>query len=101
MSAAQQSLNFTRRDHQRAEQRRQIERVSHNIADTVLEFCRKRLASDPLFTVNQLHEYVSERHQGAPGSPDRILRDLKRRERVSYEVVSRSVSLYRVTGVAS
>ena len=37
------------------------------------------------------------RHPAAPASADRILRDLRARQVVGYEVVSRTKSLYRIT----
>lgn len=73
----------------------ELARVSGRIATLVMQFCREHQGQT--FHLAALHAYVQERAAGAPGSPDRILRDLRTRGLVSYEVVSRSQSEYRVT----
>lgn len=85
-----------------SEQTRNLERVSGRIATSILDFCRQRLvAGRPVFAVADLHAWVQERHPGAPGSPDRVLRDLRSKGAVAYHVVSRSSSLYQLLEVAS
>ncbi len=72
-----------------------IARVSDAIAQHVTAFLTARLHQE--FHVSELHSYCAEHTKGyiAPGSPDRILRSLRQKGKVNYEVVSRSQSLYR------
>jgi cytochrome c551/c552 len=83
------------------EQQQHLARVSHTIAPAILAFLRERLAAGgrPDFVMADLHAYVNARHPGAPGSPDRVLRDLRQRGECDYEVVSRRASRYRVISV--
>lgn len=85
------------------EQQANIARVGTKIAPFVYEFCADRLKTGAsLFVINELQTYVMERmgNDGvAPASPDRILRDLRRRGVIKYNVVSRHQSLYEVLGV--
>jgi hypothetical protein len=81
------------------EQKRQLESVSARIAKAITGFFRATAGSE--FHADQLREYV-EIHCGrvAPGSADRVMRDLRQRGVIAYEVVNRSQSLYRAKGVA-
>ena len=73
--------------------REHLDRVSDRIAGAITAF----LASRDTFTADELRRAVRERcGEVAPGSPDRVLRDLRQRGVVAYEVVSRKASLYRV-----
>jgi len=78
-------------------QSQELERVSSRIGAAILEFCRGR--SGETFHADELRQHVW-RCVGstAPGSADRILRDLRQRGLVRYVVVSRRDSLYRVEG---
>jgi hypothetical protein len=77
-----------------------LERVKGSIAPLVLEFARSRLELGcPVFRIADLQHYVEGRARAAPASPDRVLRALRREGRLSYEVLSRPQSLYRVLGV--
>jgi len=102
MASASQGTGYHRPDDmplfaKRTEQQKQIDRVSTNIASTVLDFCSSRIAAGRhIFAVVELHEFVQSRHPGAPGSPDRILRLLRRQKKVAYTVVNRSASLYQL-----
>lgn len=49
------------------------------------------------FSANQLRAYVNRYASPAPGSTDRILRDLRRAGVIGYVVVNRQKSLYEVT----
>ena len=82
-------------------QRENIERVTDAIARHVTTFLNARLNQE--FHVEDLRKYVYANVNGyvAPASPDRILRDLRQRKHVNYEVVSRSKSLYRVLPLES
>ena len=84
-----------------AGQAAQLERVTTGIGYLVLAFCRDRVGQE--FHMGALLAYVNRNAGGyvAPGSPDRILRALRKGGRVDYEVVSRSESLYRIKAVAS
>lgn len=78
------------------EQAEQLERVSARIARPILVFCKahKRFHADELrrFVVSQVGV-------AAPGSADRVLRDLRQQGRLNYVVVSRRESLYEVIEV--
>jgi len=77
-------------------------RVSGAIGTSVLDFLRARLRSGvTTFHADQLRAYVTAAHPRAPGSADRILRDLRKRGACAYVVVDRRASLYRVEGVAA
>lgn len=96
MSAHQSEVDFGR-----AEQQANLNRVGHNIAGLVADFCRSRFREGSAeFHMSDLTTYVNARSLIAPDSAGRILRDLRRRRVLSYEVVSRSQSLYRITGVS-
>lgn len=79
------------------EQTANITRVSANIAPHICHFLESHLNQE--FHADDLRQYVSERTTIAPGSADRVLRDLRKRGVISYEVVSRSRSLYRALPV--
>jgi hypothetical protein len=76
-------------------QQLELERVSVRIAGALIHFCRMRRGQT--FYADELRQYVM-RNVGsiAPASADRILRDLRQRGVVNYEVISRSKSLYLV-----
>jgi len=81
-----------------SEQQHHLTRVTDNIGATVVEFCQRRLGSG--FCAAELRGYVTQRHPLiAPESPGRILRELKKRGVVDYELVSRAQSLYRMVSV--
>ena len=75
-----------------------LQRVKDRIGDVVWRFCKARVG-------RSFHAETLVRHvmaftpKCAPDSPSRILRDLRKAGAVSYVVVSRAQSLYRVTGV--
>jgi len=72
---------------------RDLERVSSRIANAVVAFC----SHHPRFHMDDLRRYiVREVGTVAPGSPDRILRDLRARGVLRYRVVSRHQSLYEM-----
>lgn len=78
-----------------------MERVTSAIGRAVLAFCRVRLAhGEPQFHADDLRSFVLRAHPTAPASADRILRALRRAGQVSYQVVNRRQSLYRVVSVA-
>ena len=76
-------------------QQLELDRVSVRIGAALIHFCRSHVGRT--FHADELRTYVC-RNVGsiAPGSADRILRDLRQRGVVNYEVISRSDSLYVV-----
>jgi hypothetical protein len=96
--SAQSELDFSGA---RTEQQANLDRVSHNIAGIVADFCRGRFREGRAeFRMEDLTGFVRARSTIAPDSAGRILRDLRRRNVVGYEVVSRSQSLYKLTRVS-
>jgi len=71
-----------------------LQRVRVKLSHAILMFVANRRMDGRLdFHADDLREYVN-RH--APGSPDRVLRDLRQRGLVNYELLSRRGSLYRI-----
>jgi hypothetical protein len=70
-----------------------LHRCAQKIEQTVIRFC----VGAGQFHIDELRQFV-EAHTGpiAPDSPGRILRQLRKRGIVSYEIVNRSQSLYRI-----
>jgi hypothetical protein len=80
-----------------AGEEQELRRVGGEIAPLVLEFARKYEGIE--FHARELWEYVSWSKQVAPDSPNRILRLLARHGFLTYVVIDRTRSLYRVTEV--
>jgi hypothetical protein len=79
-------------------QQENLERVSSRIAWAIIRFCRDHRR----FHADELRSYVvAQTGIAAPGSADRILRDLRQRGIIDYEVLSRRESLYVVTRIGS
>ncbi len=76
------------------EQPQQLARVLGRTAGVIVEFF-DTLAVGQEFHADDLRKYVADRVPVAPGSPDRVMRELRRTGEVSYTVVNRSKSLYR------
>jgi hypothetical protein len=78
------------------EQQENLERVSSRIAQAIFRFCREHRR----FHADELRRYVvAETGIAAPGSADRILRDLRQRKLIEYRVLNRRESLYEVLWV--
>ena len=76
-----------------------LNRVANTIGDIVYSFCKERVGKE--FFMGDLRDFVENHYEAfAPASPDRILRWLREENKVSYTVISRSRSLYRIDGVA-
>lgn len=77
-----------------SEQTDNLERVLTRIAAAIIEFFGR---TQDTFFAEEMREYV-ERTVGriAPGSPDRVMRDLRQRGLIDYEVLSRAASKYRI-----
>lgn len=82
----------------RTEQHENLDRVSSRISASIVRFCRQRIGVT--FHADDLRSHVCREVPGtSPGSPDRVLRDLRMRGVVHYSVVSRAKSLYLMIGV--
>jgi hypothetical protein len=80
---------------QRATQEQEIARVRSRIGRAVEAFVlQKAKSTNACFHAEELRTWVDAVAPGAPGSPDRILRDLRQRGFIDYEVVNRAASLY-------
>lgn len=80
-----------------SEQDENLERVSHRIRPAIWQFYQsKKLKGQPRFFAAELRDFVVRMvgHALAPASPDRVLRDLRRKHVLDYRVVSRSQSIY-------
>lgn len=76
----------------------ELERVSSRIASALIHFCRKHVGRT--FHADELRRYVTTQiGDVAPASADRVLRDLRQRGIVDYDVISRRESLYLVNRV--
>jgi hypothetical protein len=75
-----------------------LERVSSRIGSAIVAFCTARVGQT--FHADELRTAVT-RACGvvAPGSADRVLRQLRLTNRIQYVVLSRRESLYRIDGV--
>lgn len=74
-----------------------LERVSSRIGAAIVEFCKARVGKQ--FHADELRAYVEQKcGPTAPGSADRVLRDLRQRNVIAYRNLSRKLSLYEVTG---
>lgn len=79
-----------------------MERVSSRIEKAIKSFCKSRVQTNNLFFMEQLRRYVAVYLDAtvAPASPDRVLRNMRKRGIVKYEVVCRPKSLYKVIAVS-
>ena len=80
------------------EQARQIDRVEKKIADIILEFYHERiLIMQYDFHANDLAEYMNRQIPNTTfDSASRILRLLRQKRKIDYDVVSRKDSHYRL-----
>jgi len=86
------------------EQRENIARVRTAIQGYILDFCAARLKCPERrgrFYMEELRRHVDSCKGIAPGSPDRILRDMRQRHVIEYWVVSRPQSLYQLVRVGN
>lgn len=79
-----------------SEQQENIERVRQKISPKILEFCRLRLHSNPLFHMKELTDFVQAQVGVAPDSPGRILRLLRQAGHINYTVIDRKNSTYQL-----
>lgn len=83
------------------EQIAEFVRVGKGIGPHVCAFWLERLAGLSDFRMEELRKFVAVRAQIAPGSPERILRDLRKKGLVNYVVVNRRQSHYRALPIPS
>lgn len=76
------------------EQDRQLQRVTGKIGQVILEFWDTLRVGDT-FLARDLHAHCRSHSEIAPASADRVMRDLRGKDMLSYEVVNRRQSLYR------
>lgn len=82
------------------EQEQQLARVTGALGRAILSFARSRWNTKQVeFHADELREWVAVRCPAAPASADRVLRGLRRSGLLSYEIVNRRASLYRLTFV--
>lgn len=81
------------------EQNRNLDRVRSRIGRAIIAF----LSSRTSFRADELRQYVASQAGVAlaPGSSDRVLRDLRQSGLINYRVLSRRQSLYEVLPAAS
>lgn len=73
----------------------ELERVSERIGEAIKDFCRRHVGQT--FHADELRQHVrSCVGEVAPDSAGRVLRDLRQRGVIAYQVVNRAKSLYRV-----
>ena len=85
-----------------SQQESELVRVRHRIGVAICDALATRLALHrPEFFAEELRREVAARiaQKAAPGSADRILRDLRQRGVLDYVVLSRRRSHYRVVRV--
>ena len=81
------------------EQRENIARVHAKIAPVIAAFFHEQ-GLGTTFHVDDLRRYVARRYAViAPDSAGRIMRDMRRKSWVDYEVVNRRASLYVITSI--
>lgn len=76
------------------EQNQQLVRVRGKTAEAIVEFF-SGLQSGEEFHADDLRRWVASRVCVAPGSPDRVMRDLRQRGVLNYVLADRANSLYR------
>jgi len=79
--------------------RQYLDSVTSRIGASIMDFCRAKVGKQ--FYAEDLRRHVIN-HIGtiAPGSADRVLRDLRQRGFVDYRVLHRATSLYELRGLA-
>jgi hypothetical protein len=72
-----------------------LQRVSDRIEKLVFSFCAKHVE----FHMQDLTDWVRAKIQIAPDSAGRILRAMKAKGLVDYEIINRRASLYRIRNI--
>jgi hypothetical protein len=74
-------------------------RVKSRLAPAIRQFC-ERIGVGGRFHMTDLAGFVAIRHEAAPGSAERIFREMRRAGEIDYRVVHRRESLYEITALA-
>ena len=75
----------------------ELSRVGDRIRGYILQFSREHPQE---FHAEDLRRFVRRLDPAiAPGSPDRVLRAMRQRGELNYQIVNRSQSLYRFTPI--
>jgi len=72
----------------------ELERVSNNIRDLIMDF-HDKIGIRVDWHMEQLHKFVRAKSPVAPASCDRVLRMMRGGNELNYEVRDRSQSLYQ------
>lgn len=77
----------------------QLNRVGNNIAQIITKYVNMKAKSNmPEFHASEVRIACTTElgfNNVAPGSPDRVMRDLRQRKKINYVLVNRAKSLYR------
>jgi hypothetical protein len=85
-----------------SEQTQQLARVGGAIGATILAFAEQRIESlRTTFYADDLRRFVAKKHTVAPGSADRVLRQLRAKGKLGYTLLDRASSLYRLDWIAT
>jgi hypothetical protein len=79
------------------EQRFFLAKTTHRIAPLILAFYNLRVYTDPYFHLVDLNAFVEQFTQIAPGSPYRVMNELRNQNQLGYIVVNRAQSFYMFT----
>jgi hypothetical protein len=73
------------------------QQTKRTLGHVIVEFWEKRLETDPLFTFQQLTDYVDAHGNWRPNSPGRILELLKKDGQINYVVEKASYKTRRAS----
>lgn len=82
------------------EQQEHLDRVGARIEAHINTFCGT-IGVHGQFHMEDLLKYVLAKEPVAPDSPGRVLRNMRQRGLLDYEVINRRDSLYKLIGVSS
>jgi hypothetical protein len=85
-----------------AVQAEQLDRVGERIGHAVMLFFARRVRETPRFHAEDLRTFI-RLYVGevAPGSPDRIMRQLRQARKIDYRCVDRKNSQYEIVPIES
>lgn len=72
-----------------------LQRASSRVSKAIRQFCQNRVGQQ--FHADDLRAYVAiAAGPTAPGTADRVLRDMRQKKQIGYRVLNRRASLYKV-----
>jgi len=84
---------------QQQSQNVELSMVTTSIKHLVFSFLKECwLSGQHVFVMRELHDYILNKASIAPGSPDRVLRQLRLNGDCDYKVLNRSMSTYEILG---